>query len=72
MRHWRITAAADRTAPEPLYFLSRVAALTSRVAAATSPSRDCRASPAPARCGVGAVGDPGRERLVSAVIIDSR
>jgi hypothetical protein len=38
VRQWRITAAADRTASEPLYFPSRVAALTSRVVAATPPS----------------------------------
>jgi hypothetical protein len=28
VRHWRIAAAADRTAPEPFYLLSRVAART--------------------------------------------
>ena len=39
VRQWRITAAADRTAPEPLYLLSRVAALTSRCAPATPSSQ---------------------------------
>ena len=39
MRHWRITATADRTAPEPFCPLSRVAARTSRCAPATPSSQ---------------------------------
>ena len=42
MRQWRIAAAADRTAPEPFYRLSRVAARTSRCAPATPSSQTVR------------------------------
>ena len=39
MRHWRITATADRAAPEPFYPLSRVAPRTVNFGPATPPSR---------------------------------
>ena len=38
MRQWRITAAADGTASEPFFFLTRVAARTVAAATATPPS----------------------------------
>ena len=42
VRQWRIAAAADRTAPEPFYRLSGVAARTSRCAPATPSSQTVR------------------------------